>query len=478
MATSGNYYLNGPTLASATKIFTDSDLTICAADGWYSDGQISREQKSCSLLPQQICNSCLAGCDENIDAGGNSGIYKLSFSTGGAIGALIVYFNPQSVPDGLRAIYDSVVYNKVTSITYGSLKSNNSSNFTFLGSASSDCNIGNTLDGGGYTNQDIFIYDIAIADFPTIPNATNGVVTGTSGDVQLTATGPGYCTLVVPVLSISETTILLEVFGPCSGTAWDLNLNCPIELSGVLTSNIGGDCNTTLFPNTYYNVPNFGGTLGEPAIHEFFTQDSSGASLVPAGDYTINPASAKKIITVDSNGVIVSISTCPFIPLRYFLTDSAVTVVDACDLTTYPNQVYAQDDEFLLNDFIFTNEQLTTAFVGDSGYYKLNKDGGTILQIDSNGQILSVSTCPFVPSPYKISNDTGTVVDACAITTFPITVYAQDDEFLVGDFLFTNVQLTNPYVGNGTFSKKQIGDVVLQIDGNGQIIYLEECNPT
>jgi hypothetical protein len=152
MATSGNYYLNGPTLASATKIFTDSDLTICAADGWYSDGQISREQKSCSLLPQQICNSCLAGCDENIDAGGNSGIYKLSFSTGGAIGALIVYFNPQSVPDGLRAIYDSVVYNKVTSITYGSLKSNNSSNFTFLGSASSDCNIGNTLDGGGYTN--------------------------------------------------------------------------------------------------------------------------------------------------------------------------------------------------------------------------------------------------------------------------------------------------------------------------------------
>jgi len=43
MAVSGNYYLNGPSLSTATAIFTDVNLTICAPDGWYSDGVISRE---------------------------------------------------------------------------------------------------------------------------------------------------------------------------------------------------------------------------------------------------------------------------------------------------------------------------------------------------------------------------------------------------------------------------------------------------
>lgn len=52
------YYLNGPDLASATCVFSDALLTICAPDGFYSDGVISREQVSCVLLPQQTCEDC------------------------------------------------------------------------------------------------------------------------------------------------------------------------------------------------------------------------------------------------------------------------------------------------------------------------------------------------------------------------------------------------------------------------------------
>ena len=61
MAVSGNYYLNGPSLSTATAIFTDVNLTICAPDGWYSDGVISRELVGCKLLTQQTCS----GCNEN-----------------------------------------------------------------------------------------------------------------------------------------------------------------------------------------------------------------------------------------------------------------------------------------------------------------------------------------------------------------------------------------------------------------------------
>jgi len=55
MATTGTYYLNGPSLGSATAVFSNSLLTIFAADGWYSDGEISRQQVSGVLLPQQNC---------------------------------------------------------------------------------------------------------------------------------------------------------------------------------------------------------------------------------------------------------------------------------------------------------------------------------------------------------------------------------------------------------------------------------------
>lgn len=58
MATSATFYLNGPSLASATAVYTDAALTTLAANGYYSDGTIVRQQSSGSLLPQSTCPSC------------------------------------------------------------------------------------------------------------------------------------------------------------------------------------------------------------------------------------------------------------------------------------------------------------------------------------------------------------------------------------------------------------------------------------
>ena len=58
MATSATFYLNAPSLGSATAVFTDPEMTICAGDGFYSDGVIVRELVSCSLLPQETCAGC------------------------------------------------------------------------------------------------------------------------------------------------------------------------------------------------------------------------------------------------------------------------------------------------------------------------------------------------------------------------------------------------------------------------------------
>jgi hypothetical protein len=80
MATSSVYYLNAPSLGSATAVFTNSTLATCAADGFYSDGVIVREQVGCVLLPQQTCPTCDGvsyNCVEGIctDPGDGTGTY-------------------------------------------------------------------------------------------------------------------------------------------------------------------------------------------------------------------------------------------------------------------------------------------------------------------------------------------------------------------------------------------------------------------
>lgn len=58
MPLSQPFYINGPSLASATAVFLDAAMTLCADDGFYSDGSIVREQVGCVLLPENTCPNC------------------------------------------------------------------------------------------------------------------------------------------------------------------------------------------------------------------------------------------------------------------------------------------------------------------------------------------------------------------------------------------------------------------------------------
>lgn len=58
MSEVGTYYLNALTLAAATAIYTDEGHTICAPDGYYSDGSVSRRLLDCVLLPEEVCRPC------------------------------------------------------------------------------------------------------------------------------------------------------------------------------------------------------------------------------------------------------------------------------------------------------------------------------------------------------------------------------------------------------------------------------------
>jgi len=307
-ATLGNYYLDGPTLDTATAVYTDIDLTICAADGWYSDGVNVRYQFNCLLQASLPCPSCVAPCTTSINTSGGTGIYSLTYSTGTDLGAMLIYFRPQSVPDGIRIIYDGVTYNEVTSPTFGYLASATVGNFVVIGSSGSDCvpSIATTLNGAGYSNLDEFTYNNTTSSFDLV--GALGTVTGTGTDVNLTAGPPGYCTLVIPRPNQNATTCLIEVAGFC-GTSWDLEINCPVVLTSTPLGVEGENCAET--SSIFYAAPNRGGTAGEPAVNEFAFIDSSGVTKVPAGTYTINPPTGQKQMTVDANGVITNLVNCP-----------------------------------------------------------------------------------------------------------------------------------------------------------------------
>ena len=56
----GTFYFDAATFENAVAVFTNSGLTNCAPDGYYSDGTNVRRQVNCVLLALEACPDCTA----------------------------------------------------------------------------------------------------------------------------------------------------------------------------------------------------------------------------------------------------------------------------------------------------------------------------------------------------------------------------------------------------------------------------------
>ena len=311
MAALGNYFLDAPTLSGATAVFSDITLTTPSPDGYYSDGSVVRQQLGGLLLAgSPDCPSCAFPCSQGISADSSQGIYDIDFSVGTDIGAVIIYFNPLASPDGLRVLYNSTTYNEMTSETQGYLASTDPNSFTYVGLKAEDCAIGVTLNGGGYIELQEYDWNASTGVFDNV--GASGVVTGTSADVQITDTSPDWCTLYFPKTAATPETGLAQIFSPCDDAIWEIEINCPVVLTPVQGSIYDGllECEEGRLNTLYYNVPNRGGTAGDPQVNEFFCLDQYGINRAPANDYSIEVGGIRKRITVDANGVITAIGPC------------------------------------------------------------------------------------------------------------------------------------------------------------------------
>ena len=124
-----DYYLNA-SFEDATSIFTDSDMTIFAANGFYSSNGIVRELVDGLLLPAQICDACAVEvslcfgataidvccfCDNTCETPYNT--YLVSNPTESAV--LIGYYNEEGIfqEDSLPSGSEDVQYCSIGSPT-------------------------------------------------------------------------------------------------------------------------------------------------------------------------------------------------------------------------------------------------------------------------------------------------------------------------------------------------------------------------
>lgn len=298
------FFIDGNTLSNSSAIYLDPTLSICAPDGFYSDGTISREQVGCFLLPEQFCPACAVPCGTVLDIIDTPAFYRADFNvdSGGDTGAIIVKYNPQSVPDGIAAIFDGVTYNQLSSPFDGYHASTNPSGLTYIGDTAFNCGIS----GNTYLLDE---YLLTLGVFA--PSGNQVSVTVAAGDVSLSAFNPGLCVMVIPKTNPAQTILSIAIASPCStpSPTASLEVGCPIELTGFGASNSYLDsasaCASPTLPNTYYNVP-VTGAFGVPALYDWVFSDINGEFVLTDGYYK-TPAGWIHVI----DGIVVSTGVCP-----------------------------------------------------------------------------------------------------------------------------------------------------------------------
>lgn len=298
------YYLDAGTLSAATSIFLDSLLTTVAPDGFYSDTIVTREMVGGVLLPAQECLSCANACDNPITSALGPGLYQIDTNTGTAVGAIRVYFNPLSKPNGIKAVYNGQVYNKLSSPLDGVHQSTGPLNYTFVGESSDDCGI------SGTTYPALPVYEYKPGGTFELQPLTQAL-TVNAGDVSLSA-GPsvGSMLMVIPKTSATPSIINLYVAAPCDDDNFSINISCPEPLmpfqSSLPVAGCEEACAASITQQYYVATLSGGTTVG---IYDYVFYDGFGQTSLPDGFYGVWINEVHQCMQV-VNGVIVSLTNC------------------------------------------------------------------------------------------------------------------------------------------------------------------------
>ena len=311
MGTLGSYFLNGPTLATSTGIFTDINFSTCAPNGYYSQGGDVRQLLNCVLLPSQKCPTCATSCTVSTPIEGEASttvLYSIPINLGDLTGACKVEFTPYNIPDGIRIDYAGAVFNRFSAFSDGYHGTTVNNGFTYMGLASDDCGLAST---GAFALTDKDYYD---GNFV----ATGGVTTVNivAGSVSLSPTLPKECITYIPKLTAGNPTLTVEIAQCCTGQpapSWKLEVTCPSLLFPVLHAGFNTDCSSSpqVFTQQIFIGP-VAGTANEPKENDWAYIDGSATQVYPNGRFLVQTVIGTIYeIEIGPYGVITSSTECP-----------------------------------------------------------------------------------------------------------------------------------------------------------------------
>ena len=311
-------YLDGPTLAGATAIYSDAALTTAAADGFYSDSNaggigISRQQttvgSTITLSPPSTCTPCAPSCGTTVRGTVSKGSYAVwNCDVGSGTGAILISFtNPVTIPIGVRATFDGVENTTLSSSVAGKRGPASSGELIVVGETASACP---QLPGTFNLNN-------------LVPNSTNWVAS--SGSTSIThsasnlsfATSIGTMVMVINKPNATPSNLKVELTAPCgAGTLLDVSVACPQTLTGTSVgarqSTSTNACASSLTSTAYFVHPD-GSIGGLPQVNSFAFIDSAGANPYTSGYFKFNDGtSSGGFFRVQStDGIITQVATCP-----------------------------------------------------------------------------------------------------------------------------------------------------------------------
>lgn len=308
MGVIGNYYLNGPTLASSTYVYLDAALTTPAPLGYYGSGGLYREVINASgeLGPLTTCPSCVASCPVSIinDMAG-PGFYTLEVNLGTSTGAVLITYTPRSSPHGILTTYQGNTYNELSSPVDGYHTAASPVRATYLGDSTNACALG-LVSGSPYAGvPDYNWYDTS---YYATGLQTNVFVAPNDASFT-TASAPGDCVMVVPKLVNVTGNLLIQMPVPSScASAAIISVACPVKLTSFQAGKINTVC-FDAFDRVFYNAP-VNGTPGNPALYDWVFTDPNGETVLEDGNYLFDIGATGSVCTI-ADGIITNIAACP-----------------------------------------------------------------------------------------------------------------------------------------------------------------------
>jgi hypothetical protein len=530
--TPDTYYIDeGTTFDTTTGLYTDASGQTAAPDNTYQvNGTTSYRIQSGGVLGSvNACPTCPVTCGGTIAGSGGQGFYNLEVNMGntaGDVGAIVIYFNPRNVPDGIIALFDNQLYNKLSSITFGYLAGSDPFQGTSTGVATnklidssatftSTVNIGDkvvcvpdstdafvtvidsntqlTLSADIMDTSEIYRIGQAtyIGNLPsdcntqgttfvlntsnytggTFPTPSAPTVTVLPGASQINYTNgsPSYSTMVIPKTTATPQLLELNFIGPCNSTVFDINVSCPVSLpsftSNTVESTSSGACSATQ-NQTYYFAQSYLNSNATPILHNWVFEDNSGLTTLSAGFYKVGT----DVIEV-ANGVVISKTACPAGNTQFQSAGVQSTSALACASTV--SQTYYHDGSGTLpsvGDTAWSDNGVT---VLPNGAYKLNAT--SFYQITSgNGTVAGPSSFVFGTS-WTGSVSAADATAACALSTVA-TTYTHDNvsgDPIVNDTCYTDACKAN-VLADG-FYKTTNSTAITISGGAGNVATVTTC---